>query len=140
MFEPDAKGVAECKKLAEVNPVIGRVEKKTFRSWVWNEKYDAIFHTWSTGYLSDSDLVVWLKKAKGHLNNKQNTKSSPKCFIYVLDNVSDSPNSFLDNGQINRPIHAFTPLFKKANLEVKWESKPQKLHKEYGKQKLWVLY
>lgn len=70
MFDPDAKGVAECKKLAEVNPVIGRVEKKTFRSWVWNEKYDAIFHTWSTGYLSDSDLVVWLKKAKGHLNNK----------------------------------------------------------------------
>ena len=51
------------------NPVLNRVERKTFKTWKWEEKYDAIFMAWSAGYTNDQGLVKWLKEARKHLNN-----------------------------------------------------------------------
>ena len=77
MFDPCPKGVAIAQELAEVNPVIDRVDQETFQSYVFNHKYDAIFMTWSAGYVDDNELVRWLKRAKLNLNNKRNARSSP---------------------------------------------------------------
>ena len=57
MFDMDEDAIAACKKMAKVSPVLDRVEQKEFKEWKWEHKYDAIFHTWSTGYLKDEDLV-----------------------------------------------------------------------------------
>ena len=75
--------------MAEWSPVLDRVEQTDFKEWKWKLKYDAIMHTWSTGYLNDQDLVQWLKAAKGYLNNPRRKDRDPECFIWILDNIGD---------------------------------------------------
>ena len=35
MFDIDEQAIAECKKMAKVNPVLDRVEVKSFNEWNW---------------------------------------------------------------------------------------------------------
>ena len=140
MFDNNSKAIAAATELKEWNPVIQRVEVQRFETWQWKESYDAIFLTWSAGYLKDRELVTWLKDAKLRLNNKKNAGSDSDCFIYLLDNVTDRKKAFKDNGQWNRPSAVLTEIIKKSNLKVMYESDPVTLHEDYGQQKIWVLY
>ena len=89
MFDINETGIAACEEMAKWNDVLDRVEQKSFNTWQWKHKYDAIFHTWSTGYLTDQELVQWLKAAQTFLNNRRILVKDPECFIWILDNIAD---------------------------------------------------
>ena len=118
MFDMDATGIAACEEMAKWSPVLDRVEQKEFKEWEWKHKYDAIFHTWSTGYLSDLELVQWLKEAKTFLNNKRRLVKDPECFIWILDNVGDGDLAYQHRGQWHRPLKLFESIFKKAEVKI----------------------
>ena len=80
-----------------MNPVFKRVERETFESWKWQDSYDAIFMTWSAGYIDDNELVKWLKEAKDHLNIKKKRNSGQESFIYLFDNITDEEEIFISN-------------------------------------------
>lgn len=61
------------------------------QSYVWEEEYTGIFLRWCVGYLTDDELVAFLRKAAAHLYNELGVKtrqSDPNAFIIVLDNVA----------------------------------------------------
>lgn len=140
MFDPSEEGLAICQEMKRWNPVLDRVEKKTFKTWKWKDDYDAIFMTQSAGYIEDYQLVKWLKEAKKHLNNRENQTQNPGCFIWLFDNIAAEGVSEKVDMQWHRPIHTFEEIFDKAGVTIYIQVGPKKIHKEYGQQVLFALY
>ena len=68
------------------------------QSFKWVHSYSAIFMVWCAGYLSSSDLVAFLKKAKARLIRDEKRVSrnrAPESFIFLLDNVLDDDEEAL---------------------------------------------
>ena len=61
-------------------------------------KYSAIYVRWCLGYLTKDEQIDFLKRAKAHLDNlpgRYTREEGPPSYIFVLDNVDESPNQFL---------------------------------------------
>ena len=114
------------------------------QSYVWENCYSAIFLIWCIGYLSDKELIVFLKRAGAHLmkgENKQTRNFLPESFIIVLDNVAP-PCTTLGPfvNQIVRNEMAIETIFKEAGLIIKDKSPLTVLHKDYRPVRVWALY
>ena len=140
MFDINTQGIDACKELAKVNPVLGRVEQKSFQEWKWEYKYDAIFSIWSIGYISAQEIVQWLKRAKAQLNNPRIMKEDPKCFIWILDNFGEKEEPYKKGEQWHRPPKVLEALFEKAGLKIFKGPIKKNLPEPYGEIVIYALY
>ncbi|OTF74919.1 alpha N-terminal protein methyltransferase 1A-like protein, partial [Euroglyphus maynei] len=97
--------------------------------------YDCIWGQWVYGYLTDNDLILFLKKCLQILD-KQNG------FIVIKDNVSADGNPYMDeeDGCITRTESEFLNIFSKVpNLIIKDIFRQKKMPKELLPVKMFVL-
>ena len=75
MFDQCKEGIEKCKALKRDNPEkIDRVDIYQMQTFKWKERYDRVFLTWCTGYLTNDELINFLKKAKSYLNTGNKRK------------------------------------------------------------------
>ena len=140
MFDNNSKAIAAGAEMKQWNPVIQRIEVERFETWQWRDSYDAIFLTWSAGYINDESLSRWLKTASKYLNNSKRKGSKPSSFIYWLDNIAPEREAEKENGQWLRPIKTMKSVIHSAGLKIYRQTKPTMLHADYGKVMLMLLY
>jgi len=67
------------------------------QSYVWEDQYTCILLRWCIGYLSDAELVEFLKMAYRHLEFNPLSKTRcyvPSAFIIVLETVGKPGYSY----------------------------------------------
>ena len=73
------------------------------QSYAWQRKYDCIILRWCIGYLNETELESFLRKALLHLRSTEHRvlrRKSPKSFIIVLENViKEDEYSFIVKGE-----------------------------------------
>ena len=90
MFDQSPIAIRKADKELGRNPKMGDIIEASMEDFEWNHDYSGIFMVWCSGYLDDSALVTFLKKAKARLHTAagpSKRKSRPASFIFLLDNV-----------------------------------------------------
>ena len=97
-------------------------------------KYDLVCCQWVTGYLTDDDFVVFLRKCQTLLNK-------PNGILFVKDNHTSSGEEDADMGDssVTRPYWKLIELFKKAGLELVLERRQVKFPKGLYPVKMFAL-
>lgn len=110
---------------------------------MWQKQYVGIFMRWCSGYLTDLELVAFLKRASQFLNGtsvKTTRKQGPASFIFVLDNVlEEGEKPFKLLGQRLRHRKTFEELFKQAKLLVYKTTVEAVIHTKFRKVVMWAL-
>ena len=114
------------------------------QSFLWEEQYTGVFVRWCIGYLSDKELIAFLKQAAIHLykSSKARTRgSNVRSLILVMENVAP-PGETLGpfDGQITRNEKDIERVFGRADLSIYDKSDLTVLHKGYRPVRVWALY
>lgn len=89
-FDRCPVAVKKLEALRAKYPKIDLVDQATMQGYVWQRQYTGIFLRWCSGYLTDLELVAFLKTAANQLQPsavKTTRHHSPGAFIFVFDNV-----------------------------------------------------
>ena len=85
-------------------------------------KYNGIYMVWCVGYLTDQELVNFLRTAKSRLitdDEHFTRRSEPKSFIFVLDNLpGEDEAAEVIKGQRLRTKRQLEILFSLAGLII----------------------
>ena len=67
------------------------VDKETMQNYNWREEYDGVYLNWCAGYLSNGELVQFLRRAKDSLRKpaERRTRRAASGYIFVFDSVLD---------------------------------------------------
>ena len=110
----------------------------------WKFLYNGIFMVWVAGYLSNSSLVAFLKRAKIQLDSSggpSRRSKTPKSFIFLFDNILDEgEEKDPDKGQRFRTEKQFKAIFVEAGLIIHDQSEPATMPDDFMNVKVWVLY
>ena len=90
LFDQCPKAIGRATQAMSGNSHLGYVCKATMQSFQWCFQYNAIYMVWCAGYLVRPELVVFLRKAKLHLDQEwpyMNRRTDPDSHIILLDNV-----------------------------------------------------
>ena len=92
--------------------------RASFSNYPWKEKrYDLIFLSHAIGYMDDSGLATFLSKAASHLtvdSEKRCTRNgtgNPFAAICILDNISQTGENYVKEGQWVRTSEALEKLY-----------------------------
>ena len=122
LFDRCPTAVKKAKLALRNHPRIGHNSMSTMEEFDWPEDYNAIFMVWVSGYLSNIDLVEFLKRAKTRLKTAagpSRRKSKPGSFIILFDNVlAEGKKREPEKGQQFRTETRFEKIFKEASLFV----------------------
>ena len=66
-FDINYDAVKILEGLQQKLPVIKKVDQAFMQSFVWTKKYSCVIMRWCVGYLTDEELINFLKKAYLHL-------------------------------------------------------------------------
>ena len=71
LFEQDKIGFGKAKTSLTRHPRVGKIKKAKMQTYYWDPEhfYSAIFMVWCVGYISDTELITFLSKAKTRLMN-----------------------------------------------------------------------
>ena len=99
---------------------------------------------WCAGYLSQHDLVAFLRKAKTRLaqdSGRMNRRSTPESFIFLLDNVlaSDEEPEIV-KGQWVRSENKLEEIFAEAGLMVHKRSNRETMPAGFRDFYVWALW
>ena len=93
LFDESQGAVTDAMKNLEGVERVGQVAKSRMQDYTFDEKYNCILLRYCVGYLTDDELVVFLKKAAENLvgqADEQKRVASLKSFILVQDQVCPS--------------------------------------------------
>ena len=100
----------------------GYASLSTMQDFDWKFEYSGIFMIWVVGYLADSVLIAFLRKAKTKLipgRFRTTRLEQPESFIVVLDNIAEEDNDgTVVKGQRLRTEAKLESLFEQAGLLI----------------------
>lgn len=97
--------------------------------------YDCIWGQWVFGYITDKDLILFLKKCLNIIDKQHG-------FIVIKDNVTRTKQDIIDqeDGSVARSLDSFKHLFDQVeHLNLKYIVKQKKLPKELIPVRMFVL-
>ena len=74
LFDQDPDAIKKAKKAMEKNVSFGYAGVATMEDFKWEFSYSAIYMVWVSGYLNDTALATFLRKAKTQLMTPGPTK------------------------------------------------------------------
>lgn len=104
--------VAKFSEKLHGRPGVGHIYNVGLENWTPTEEYDLIWTQWCLGYLTDSQLVVYLERCKRGLKEGG--------FVVVKDNLSEDEDDLFDDLDISvtRTDEKFRALFSKAGFKL----------------------
>ena len=110
----------------------------------WRFEYSGIFMVWVVGYLTDSALVSFLRKAKTKLmpgRFRTTRQEQPESFIVVLDNISEAHlDGTMVKGQRLRNEEKLESLFEEAGLLIYRRTGREFMPGDHCDVVAWALY
>lgn len=114
IVEPVEKFADEARRRLNGEKALGDIYVVGLESWVPTNKYDLIWNQWCVGYLTDEQLVGYLKRCKEAL-----TEQGIVILKENLSTVIENEDTFDDvDGAVTRTDEKFRNLFKKAGLTL----------------------
>ena len=144
LFDLDADVVEEVKKAMETNVNFGYACAASMEDFKWEFSYSAIYMVWVSGYLNDTALAAFLRRAKTQLMKSDATKkrgTQPSSFIFLFDNVlGKGEKKDPLKGQRFRTVSQFESVFVEAGLFVHGQLGPKPMPEPFMDVKVWALY
>lgn len=112
IMEQNPKYIEEAKKILKESKNVGEFYSKGMQEFVFEEKYDCVWIQWAISHLTDPDLVSFLEKAAGHLNENG--------MVVLKENITQKQNYVFhrDDISVTRSEATFKRLFEKAGMQV----------------------
>ena len=144
IFDRCPKAIAKVRKELQKDVAFGFAKTATMENFRWKFSYNAVFMVWVSGYLANTALISFLRKAKLHLSSSgrmKRRKDAPKSFVFLLDNVlEDGTTKDPEKGQRFRTSGEYEGIFNEAGLVVHEKSEPTKMPLDFLNIKVWALY
>ena len=144
LFDQCPVAVKKAKKAMEGHKSKGYVAKAAMQYFNWRFKYSTIYMVWCVGYLSDEELIVFMRRAKSQLitdDGAMRRSSTPTSFIIVLDNLlGEHEQAEVVKGQRLRTSRELETIFSSAGLLIKEKSCAEAMPSTYRDVMLWALY
>ncbi|KAK2714864.1 hypothetical protein QYM36_009158 [Artemia franciscana] len=134
MVEQCSKLTAQAEILLKGNQKVGRIFNKGLQDFEpEKELYDLIWIQWVLIYLTDEDLVSFLKRCKKALK--------PRGIIVVKENVTSSPDPEPDHedSSVTRPEETLEDLFSRASLRIIKKQQQHRFPQELFKVQMYAL-
>ena len=110
----------------------------------WRFEYSGIFMIWAVGYLSDTALVSFFRKAKTKLipgRFRTTRQEKPESFIIVLDNIAEEHiDGTSVKGQRLRTEIKLEKLFEEAGLLIHSKTSRVIMPGDHCDVVAWALY
>ncbi|XP_068633469.1 alpha N-terminal protein methyltransferase 1-like [Battus philenor] len=113
LIEQDKKFINTAKEvIGSNNEKLGTLYQKSLQQFKPDKKYDLIWCQWVLGYLTDKDLVIFLRKCRQSL--------ATNGLIVIKENVTGSNEYDYDDEDysVTRPYKMMITLFQQSNLEI----------------------
>ena len=122
----------------------GYSKQSTMQDFDWQFEYSGIFLVWVAGYLGDTALVNFLRKAKTKLipgRFRATRQEKPESFIIVLDNIIEvDADAALVKSQRLRTKAKLEALFEQAGLLIHRKTDREAMPGDHCDVVAWALY
>ena len=122
----------------------GYSKQSTMQDFDWQFEYSGIFLVWVAGYLGDTALVNFLRKAKTKLipgRFRTTRQEKPESFIIVLDNIIEvDADAALVKSQRLRTEAKLEALFEQVGLLIHRKTDREAMPGDHCDVVAWALY